>query len=217
MQYDSPELGRSPRIHDFVGNSVSVRRADGSLLNVAVSPFPNLIHRYIQNNKWTDALNLCRTTNNETSWACLAVLATQSNTDSIDIAEEAYANINHHEKVFFLQYIKTLPTKAEQKSQLALLGGKNQEAESLLLHNGMVFQAIYMNITSHNWTRALDLAVKHKTHIDTVLYLRKKYLENLGKSENNNKFSILSETVQIDSEKVEQKLAIEIQRRKASN
>nr|XP_023025824.1 intraflagellar transport protein 80 homolog [Leptinotarsa decemlineata] len=217
MQYDSPELGRTPRIHDFVGNSVSVRRADGSLLNIPISPFPTLIHRYVRENKWTDALNLCRTTNDETAWACLAVLATQSNSETIDVAEEAYANINHHEKVFFLQHIKSLSSKAEQKSQLALLGGKTREAESILLHNGMVFQAIYMNITSHNWTRALDMAVKHKTHIDTVLYLRQKYLEGLGKSENNNKFSSLNETVQIDSEKVEQKLALETQKRKTSN
>ncbi|CAH1117583.1 unnamed protein product [Phaedon cochleariae] len=217
MQYDSPELGRSPRISDFIGNSVSVRRADGALLNVPVSPFPSLIHKYAQDNQWTEALNLCRTTNNETVWACLAVLAIQSNSDTIDIAEEAFANINHHEKVFFLQHIKTLPNKVEQKAQLALLGGKIQEAELLLLHNGMVFQAIYMNMNLHNWTRALDLGIKHKTHIDTVLYLREKYLDSLGKPENNNKFNTLRETIQIDREKVEQKLAMELQKRKSSS
>lgn len=43
--YDSPELGKSPRIHDFVGNSVSVRRGDGSLLNIMVSPFPGLLQK----------------------------------------------------------------------------------------------------------------------------------------------------------------------------
>lgn len=60
----------------------------------------------MEDNKWTDALNLCRTINNDTAWACLAVLATQSNSETLDIAEEAYANINHHEKVLYLQYIK---------------------------------------------------------------------------------------------------------------
>lgn len=95
---------------------------------------------------------------------------------------------------------------------MALLGGRLQEAESILLHNGMVFQAIYNNVNLHNWTRystqnvsvrfqsniffrALDLAIKHKTHIDTVLYLRQKYLENLNKAENNNKFNTLKESV----------------------
>lgn len=46
MQYDSHELGRSPRINDFIGSSVWVRRADGSLLNVPISPFPALLHKY---------------------------------------------------------------------------------------------------------------------------------------------------------------------------
>lgn len=60
----------------------------------------------MEENKWTDAINLCRTVNDETVWACLAVLATQLNSETLDIAEEAYANINHHEKVLYLQYIK---------------------------------------------------------------------------------------------------------------
>lgn len=45
FQYESPELGRSPRINDFVGNSVSIRRSDGSLINVPISPFPSLLHK----------------------------------------------------------------------------------------------------------------------------------------------------------------------------
>lgn len=43
--------------------------------------------------------------------------------------------------------------------------------------------------------RALDLAVRHKTHIDTVLYLRNKYLEKLEKDEINTKFINLRKTV----------------------
>ncbi|KAJ8926752.1 hypothetical protein NQ314_020869 [Rhamnusium bicolor] len=46
-----------------------------------------------------------------------------------------------------------LPSKAEQKAHMALLGGRTQEAESILLHNGLVFQAIYNNMKLHNWTR----------------------------------------------------------------
>lgn len=45
LQYSSPELGRNPRINNFVGNFVSIRRADGSLVNVPISPFPALLHR----------------------------------------------------------------------------------------------------------------------------------------------------------------------------
>lgn len=88
-----------------------------------------------------------------------------------------------------------LPTKPQQKAKMALLGGAYQEAESILLHNGMVFQAIYNHIQFYNWDRALDLALKHKTYIDVVLYLRQKYLKGLGKMENNNKFLNVKDTV----------------------
>ncbi|XP_019878422.2 intraflagellar transport protein 80 homolog [Aethina tumida] len=216
MHYESPELGRSPRINDFVGNTVSIRRADGSLINVPISPFPSLLHKYTQDNRWNDALNLCRTTNDTSLWACLAVLSTQTNADVMDIAEEAYSNINFFDKVFYIQYIKTLPSKAQQRASMAQLGGQFQEAESIYLHNGMVFLAIYSNIQLHNWTKALDLAIKHKTHIDTVLYLRKRYLDTLGKAENNNKFISLTDSVQIDEEKVQQKIQMELQKRKLS-
>lgn len=46
LHYESPELGRSPRIHDFVGSSVEIRRADGSLLIIPISPFPSFLHKY---------------------------------------------------------------------------------------------------------------------------------------------------------------------------
>lgn len=73
-----------------------------------------------------------------------------------------------------------------------------------------------MNSAIRRAFRALDLAIKHKTHVDTVLYLRQQYLKTLGKTENNNKFSTLSESVQIDEEKIQQKLEMEFQKRKLS-
>ncbi len=36
--------------------------------------------------------------------------------------------------------------------------------------------------------RALDIAVKYKTNVDTVLYLRSKYLEKVNKKETNKRF-----------------------------
>ncbi|XP_044766624.1 intraflagellar transport protein 80 homolog [Coccinella septempunctata] len=216
--YDSPELGRSPRINDFVGNSVSVRKADGSLINVFISPLPSILLKYIQENKWQEALNLCRSMNNTTLWACLAVLSTQSSqsNETINIAEEAYANINHYEKVYYIKYMKNIPNTVQQKAALALLGGKHQDAESMLLHNGMVFQAIWTNIQLYKWTRALELAIKHKTHLDTVLYLRKQYLDTLGKPENNNQFMSIQENVKYDEEKVKEKLGFEMKKMNSS-
>ena len=36
--------------------------------------------------------------------------------------------------------------------------------------------------------RGLELAVKHKTHVDTVLAYRKRYLQNFDKKETNKRF-----------------------------
>lgn len=47
LQYDSSELGRSPTINGFIGQSVSIRRADGSLIYVPIAPFPAFLHRYV--------------------------------------------------------------------------------------------------------------------------------------------------------------------------
>lgn len=77
----------------------------------------------------------------------------------------------------------------------ALLGGSLVNAETILLHNGMVYPAISLNMQMHNWNRALDIALKHKTHVDTVLSRRKQYLQTLGKNETNKKFLALKDSV----------------------
>lgn len=56
---DSLELSRNPRINDFVGNSVSIRRTDGSLLNIPISPFPALLHRYCISNAVANGWFIC--------------------------------------------------------------------------------------------------------------------------------------------------------------
>lgn len=45
-----------------------------------------------------------------------------------------------------------------------------------------------MNIKLYRWERAIDLAVKHSVHIDTVMYFRNQYLESMNKTEDNPKF-----------------------------
>ena len=56
--------------------------------------------------------------------------------------------------------------------------------------NAMLMMMIYTHIY-----RALELAVKHKTHVDTVLAYRKKYLKNFDKKETNKRFMQYSEGV----------------------
>lgn len=45
FHYESPELGKGPRIANFIDDFVSVRRADGTLINVMISPFPSVLHK----------------------------------------------------------------------------------------------------------------------------------------------------------------------------
>lgn len=207
LEYNSPELGRGPRINYFIGNFVSIRRADGSLINIPISPFPSLLHRHIQNNKWDEALRLCRLIKEKILWTGLAVLASQSNNiDLLEMAAEAFSEIRQYDKVYYIDHIKTLPNKAQQMAATSLLGGSLQNAESILLHNGLVYQAILINIQLHQWNRALELAVKHKTHTDTVIYLREKYLSALNKEENNPQFINIRNTTNVDAEKVEHRL-----------
>lgn len=129
----------------------------------------------------------------------MAVLATQAKLDALEIAEEAYAAINQPDKVIFIQHIKSLNKPAQKLAEIALLSGSISEAETILLHNGLVYQAINLNIQMHNWNRALELAVKHKTHIDTVLFLRQNYLKTIQKEENNSKFLKLKEAVSVSN------------------
>lgn len=211
MQYDSADLGKNPKLHDFVGNSVAIRRTDGSLLNIPISPYPIIIHSFVQNNKWRDALNLARLIDETSLWALLAVLASKINSDRLEIAEEAYAVIGQYDKVLYIQKIKNL-SKAQQAAGVAILLGQNKLAESILLHNGMVYHAILNHITLYNWTSALDLATKHKTHIDTVLYMREKYLKLLNKVEVNSEFLKWKERVSIDEEKILEKMEEESQK-----
>lgn len=52
-----------------------------------------------------------------------------------------------------------------------------------------------MNIKLFRWDRALELALQHKTHVDTVLAYRQRYMKQLGKEEKEQKFIELSQSV----------------------
>lgn len=122
-----------------------------------------------------------------------------------------------------MQYIKTIPTVEGRNAEVALFCHQPDEAESILLQAGLVFRAIDMNRTLHRWERALDLALKHKTHIDTVgnhlpstvssllqvLALRQKYLDRTEKPETLAKFLQYSGSVEIDWEQISAKMAAE--------
>lgn len=204
---DASEAGFSAQIASFVGSMCVVRRADGALTPMSVSPYPPILHEYANQRKWVDATRLCRFVKNQALWACLAVLA--AGAKEISTAEVAYAAIEEIDKVQFLASIKKIPTIEGRNAEMALFCRQIDEAEKILLQAGLTFRAINMNCKMFRWERALDLAIKYKTHVDTVLALRQKSLDRFGQSETNRKYKEYARNVEVDFEQVESKIAAE--------
>eukprot|EP00730_Choanoeca_flexa_P000016 TRINITY_DN10005_c0_g2_i2.p1 TRINITY_DN10005_c0_g2~~TRINITY_DN10005_c0_g2_i2.p1 ORF type:complete len:104 (+),score=15.27 TRINITY_DN10005_c0_g2_i2:295-606(+) len=57
--------------------------------------------------------------------------------------------------------------------------------------------------------RALSLAVKHKTHVDTVIGLRQRYLKAMDQPETNVKFIEYSSTMEVDWDAIQSKIDAE--------
>uniref|UniRef100_A0A8B9SP82 Intraflagellar transport protein 80 homolog n=1 Tax=Anas platyrhynchos TaxID=8839 RepID=A0A8B9SP82_ANAPL len=205
---DASEFSKNPQIVHFVGNQITIRRADGSLIHLNISPYPAILHEYVSSSKWEDAVRLCRFVKDQTMWACLAAMAV-ANKD-MATAEIAYASIGEIDKVQYINSIKDLPSKESRMAHILLFGGNTQEAETLLLQTGLIYQAIQVNINLYNWDRALELAVKHKTHVDTVLAYRQKFLEDFGKKETNKRFLQYAEGLEVDWNKIKAKIEMEI-------
>ncbi|XP_027398226.1 intraflagellar transport protein 80 homolog isoform X2 [Bos indicus x Bos taurus] len=205
---DASEFSKNPHIVSFVGNQVTIRRADGSLVHISISPYPAILHEYVSSSKWEDAVRLCRFVKEQTMWACLAAMAVAN--QDMTTAEIAYAAIGEIDKVQYINSIKNLPSKESKMAHILMFSGNIQEAEIVLLQAGLVYQAIQININLYNWERALELAVKYKTHVDTVLAYRQKFLETFGKQETNKRYLQYAEGLQIDWEKIKAKIEMEI-------
>ncbi|CAN8190385.1 unnamed protein product [Coccothraustes coccothraustes] len=205
---DASELSRSPQIVSFVGSQLTVRRADGALVHLRLSPYPAMLHGHASNSRWQDGLRLCRFVKDQTLWACLAAMAVASK--DMSTAEIAYAAIGEIDKVQYINSIKELPSKESRLAHMLLFSGNCQEAETLLLQAGLVYQAIQININLFNWERALELAVKHRTHVDTVLAYRQKFLEDFGKKETNQRFLQYAEGLEVDWNKIKAKIEMEV-------
>ncbi|XP_018588159.2 intraflagellar transport protein 80 homolog isoform X1 [Scleropages formosus] len=210
---DASEFSRTPQILNYVGTLVTIRRADGSLVYSSVSPYPAMLHEHTGASRWNDALRLCRFAKasepeDQTLWASLAAMAMASK--ELTAAEVAYAAIGEVDKVQYINYIKELPSKESSLAHILLFSGHVQEAETMLLQAGLIYQAIQIHINLYNWDRALELAVKHKTHVDTVLAHRQKYLQDFSKKETNKRFLQYSEGVEVDWEKIQAKVEMEL-------
>ena len=66
-----------------------------------------------------------------------------------------------------------------------------------------------MNIRLFRWDRALEIAVKHRSHVDTVLAYRAKHLEAFKKTETDERFKQLASSVQWSWDEVKAKKDLE--------
>ncbi|XP_043926400.1 intraflagellar transport protein 80 homolog isoform X2 [Protopterus annectens] len=114
------------------------------------------------------------------------------------------------DKVQYINFIKSLPSRESRMAHMLLFGGNVQDSEAALLQANLIYQAIQLNIDLFYWDRALDLAVKHKTHVDTVFAFRQKYLNDFGRKETNKKFLQYAEGVEVNWENIQAKIEMEI-------
>eukprot|EP00386_Alphamonas_edax_P016311 GDKI01049811.1.p1 GENE.GDKI01049811.1~~GDKI01049811.1.p1 ORF type:complete len:115 (-),score=29.82 GDKI01049811.1:158-502(-) len=83
------------------------------------------------------------------------------------------------------------------------------EAVATLLAAKFVYRAIKTLIRLHKWEQALDIAVQNKTHVDTVLGYRQKFLAGMSHTETNQKFIQIAKEMHVDWDAVNAKIALE--------
>jgi len=188
VSLDASDYGRSAQIVSFTGNRVALRKIDGSIVYTGSSADIPLLDELMRASKWDEAVRLSRHQKSPILWASLASMALSKR--QLDTAEIALAELDEVAKVEYLQYIKTIPSDEGKQAELALFRRLPDEAERILLQSSppLLYRAIKLNITIFRWNRALDLAVKQKVHIDTVLAYRQKYLEEFSRTEQDPKF-----------------------------
>jgi intraflagellar transport protein 80 len=206
---DGADFGKNPVIANFSNSGCTIARADGATMSAGVSPYPSALHKYVSakgsgKGAWDNAIRLCRFVKDAQMWACLASMA--AGAKELDAAEIAYAAIDEVDKVQYIAHIKTIPTVEGRDAEMALFCRESDEAEAILLQAGLIFRAIEMNCLLFRWERALDLAVKNRTHIDTVLAWREQNLVRMRATETNIKFQQYAQGVEIDWDKIKAKI-----------
>eukprot|EP00607_Mallomonas_marina_P004382 CAMPEP_0182436838 /NCGR_PEP_ID=MMETSP1167-20130531/83886_1 /TAXON_ID=2988 /ORGANISM="Mallomonas Sp, Strain CCMP3275" /LENGTH=784 /DNA_ID=CAMNT_0024629435 /DNA_START=43 /DNA_END=2397 /DNA_ORIENTATION=+ len=202
---DGTELGRHAQITNYTGTRVAIRKADGSSVFISTPIDVEILYQLTRTSKWEEALRLCRHQRSPPLWATLAVMALPKK--QLDIAEISLAEIDEVARVEYIQYIKDIPSEEGRLAELALFRRHPEEAERILLQATppLIYRAIEINIRLFRWDRALEIAVKFKSHIDTVLGFRQKYLEGFNKTETNPRF-LQNSSLKIDWEVIEAKI-----------
>lgn len=201
------DAGKYAQIISFYGANCIIRKADGADLEMVTMPYPQLLYQHFEKGQWEQAVRLCRYVKSPELWASLAAMAINSR--ALDTVEIALAAIEEVDKVQFVAHINKLPDEVLRSAELALFCKRPDEALSVLLQNKRIYRAIKMNIRLHRWNDALELALKHQTHVDTVLAYRQRHLQQMRHVETNEQFKQWSTQVEVDWDTVKKKIAME--------
>lgn len=212
---DANDVGKLAQMTSFTGNLCTVRRLDGALATLSISPYPKMLYEHVDKADFEKAIRLCRFVKEQTLWACLAAMSIYCR--ELNTVEIALAAIDEADKVQFVNYIKELPSEPSRNAALALYCKKVNEAEQILLQARLYYRAIKLNIKLYRWDRALEIAISNKTHVDTVIAYRQRFLQQYGKEEDNDKFKQYARDIEVQWETVKQKIRADKDREAAAN
>jgi len=198
MNVDGTECGRSAQIVSYTGSRISVRKVDGSVIFSSTAVDIDLLYELARSSKWEECMRLCRHQKSEILWATLSLMSLAKK--QLDTVEMCLAEINEVPKVEYIQYIKSIPSEEGRNAELALYRRQPNEAERILLQASppLIYRAVKMNIHLYRWDRALDIAVKYRSHVDTCLGYRQRYLEQFGRRETDQRFLQYANQVTVD-------------------
>ncbi|VDK82555.1 unnamed protein product [Onchocerca ochengi] len=151
FENDENDFGKSPYLHNFVGNHISVRRSDGALIPCTITPFAFALNSCIVANKWDQAIRLCRHIRENYLWAMLAATATDAK--NFYTAESAYSALDETEKVKFLSQLRAEHSNEVRSAMMTAFRRNFKDADAMLVQNGHFFRAIMLNISLFRWQR----------------------------------------------------------------
>ena len=94
---DANDVGKMGQITLFNGNLVNIRRVDGSLATLAISPYPKMLYEHVERADFEKAIRMCRFVKDQTLWACLAAVSIYCR--ELNTCEIALAAIDEADKV----------------------------------------------------------------------------------------------------------------------
>ena len=202
---DGCECGRGAQVVAYSGPRISIRKVDGSVLFSSTSVDVDLLYELSRGGKWDECLRLCRHQKSRILYATLAGMALAKK--QLETVEMCLAQLDEVPKVEYIQYIKAIPSEEGRQAELALYRRQPNEAERILLQASppLVYRAVMLNIHLYRWSRALDIAVKYRSHVDTCLGYRQKFLDSFSRRETDQKFIQYANQVEIDWDAIKAK------------